>query len=795
VREKYAAALLILAFTASISAALFSSPAAAADNLQSTPTVWVENVNTARVGIYEKFEVIVGLNAEYSNPYDPDEINVRALFTSPSGREWEIYGFFDNYQGVSQWKVRFAPNETGEWSYQVKATGSGGTGESGVHTFTAVPSEYHGWIRVSPDNPHYLMHDDGTSFYGVGVTKEGIVTLDMLDDVVAHGANVLFYNNVARNTEWKGFWHGEENMGLIESLESGVGRYDQDKCWRIDRLLEWCKERELYVVFNIWKQFHLSETVWGQDKYKWNPYKTICDAKDFYSDPTAWEYQKKQYRYIIARWGYSQNLAAWHIICEIDGTQGWVDRGPVVAENWVSKVHNYFKSHDPYGHPTTGSMCGNVRAYWKNGYEILDLPNRHVYESQGWPVDYDNPIRSSIKNYAEVVQKLWNDFDKPACIGETGAGLTYVERSDPAYGIVYHNALWTCWANGLAISPIWWEYPNYMNEEMLNYMKHFSLFVSSIDYAHLPLSPAEVSASGCDAYGMKSDNLSFGWIVNQNGVSGMRFEIRGLPDGPYQVEWYDTWVGRTVLTDVVNCTGGLLSTIIPDIGEPDVAYKIFPFDNTPPEMFGLISPENNSILRDNRPTLIWQTSSDEYGIDHYEVWLDGVNVENVPAWTTEYTVAKLSEGSHEWYIVAVDKEGNRRESEVFTFEIPAPAEFAVENLSVSPESVTQGESVTVSVDVANTGGSAGEHTVKLKVDGEVVDSQTVTLDPGQSTTVSFTVSENEVGTHTISIANLTGSFEVVKPEEPGFDWTIPAVVGAVIVAAIIGAVMYRRRSR
>jgi len=37
VREKYAAALLILALTASISAALFSSPAAAADSHRGDP--------------------------------------------------------------------------------------------------------------------------------------------------------------------------------------------------------------------------------------------------------------------------------------------------------------------------------------------------------------------------------------------------------------------------------------------------------------------------------------------------------------------------------------------------------------------------------------------------------------------------------------------------------------------------------------------------------------------------------------------------------------------------------------
>ena len=66
----------------------------------------VEDVNTTTVGLYEKFEVRINLsNSHYSNPYDPEEIDVKAVFTSPTGEEWKVFGFYDDYQSANQWKV------------------------------------------------------------------------------------------------------------------------------------------------------------------------------------------------------------------------------------------------------------------------------------------------------------------------------------------------------------------------------------------------------------------------------------------------------------------------------------------------------------------------------------------------------------------------------------------------------------------------------------------------------------------------------------------------------------------
>jgi hypothetical protein len=61
------------------------------------------------VGLFEKFEVSLELKCEFVNPFDPDDIDIQAVFTSPSGKKWNIPGFY--YFSMSTlWKVRFSPD-------------------------------------------------------------------------------------------------------------------------------------------------------------------------------------------------------------------------------------------------------------------------------------------------------------------------------------------------------------------------------------------------------------------------------------------------------------------------------------------------------------------------------------------------------------------------------------------------------------------------------------------------------------------------------------------------------------
>ena len=89
--------------------------------LSAAPNISSVTKNSDTVGKYAKLELTVNLTTVYANPYDPDQIDLSATFTAPSGATWKINGFYGvDASNNSSWKIRFAPDETGAWSYTVQ---------------------------------------------------------------------------------------------------------------------------------------------------------------------------------------------------------------------------------------------------------------------------------------------------------------------------------------------------------------------------------------------------------------------------------------------------------------------------------------------------------------------------------------------------------------------------------------------------------------------------------------------------------------------------------------------------
>jgi len=551
------------------------------------PSILSVRSNSRQIGLYEKLELRIDLEATYRNPFDPDQIDLTVEFTAPSGKKWNIWGFYNPSAWTSLWMARFTPTEKGDWRYVVTVTDSEGTARSRAGGFTTVDSAHHGFIRIAP-NERYLRHDDGVSFYGVGLWyndsyesfNAGRITEDGLDNLKRRGANFISFFPTP-----------------LETMGSGLGRYDQNRCGRMDQLFEWCEQRDIYISWNIWFHSYISMAVWGggNARYRNNPYKLVSSATDFFGNEEAWKYQEKLYRYMIARWGYSRALFLWFVVDEINGTEGWTKGGHAVAEQWSARMDGYFNEHDPYGRPTTGTQSGGIGQWWPEGYKIFDIAGREIYEAQGHPMpksgklgpNDESPIQSSYRNYATQIQNLWNGFDKPAIIGECGWDHTYYEPGMPGYLAMYHNALWASLTNGACATPFWWAHSDWLNDSVVtNQMLYFSQFVSKIDFASKDFEPADITAPGCDAWAMRADKFVVGWVVHpRTSVANERFTISGLPDGKYELRLYRTWRGRYLDPQTVECRNGKLTCTIPELKTTgghalhignDVAFKIVP---------------------------------------------------------------------------------------------------------------------------------------------------------------------------------------------------------------------------
>ncbi|MFC2089599.1 DUF5060 domain-containing protein, partial [Bacteroidota bacterium] len=534
-----------------------------------TPEIIARGSNASTIKKYEKFELYLDLNnVGIENPYDPDDIDVYAIFTSPSGREIRINGFYDDYEDSDQWKVRFSPNETGEYSYRLYVDDAGGSGTSKPGSFTAIESEHKGWIKPSEVNPHYFVYDNGGTYYGVGVYSPWRNTMEKFETYAEHKANLFAIWDIT----YGGFVNG---TGLIEEE---LGRYNQLKLGRIDSMLTIFEQTGIKLMYAIWPHDLFSETVWAA-QWRQNPYSQLIDVDDVYSDSLVWEYQKKKYRYLIARFAHSRSMGIWELINEMNGTDGWAHGRHQECYDWVEKCDRYFEENDPYNHPVTASFSGGFTEYREELYHRNDIPNIHMYPAQGWPLKYQNDsLRSAMHNYAWASRRFWDNFEKPSIFGESGAGLAYFNINDPRYHTSYHNQIWASLTNGLAATPVWWDYP-VLTAEDWDQLKILAEFVEGIDLANKPFKPMEVECASADVYVMGSGEEAFGWgrAIMSDNISKTSIQLSGMIDGSFDVEWYDPWTGEILGSSRVKSKGGKLLLKVPDItvaSGPDVSMKI-----------------------------------------------------------------------------------------------------------------------------------------------------------------------------------------------------------------------------
>jgi len=547
------------------------------------PSIQVVAINSDTVAKYEKLEIKFSMtDASYANEYDPDEIDVYSIFTSPGGETVRINAFYDNYNGVNEWKIRFAPFKVGAWSYQLFARDIDGTGASEIGSFWVNESNYHGCLKVSPVNQHYLVYHDDTPFYGVGAYYPWNVVNN------ANGLGILAQSGGNLFGYWNGNYDNAGNGGgvhQIESARTGIGCYDQDKCARIDEILSFAEQRNMEMMLAIWPHDVLDSTTWGYQGWEQNAFKEIVAAKEFYVDSLSWEYQKKLYRYIIARWGYSRSMGIWEFVNEINGTDGWYYPNVTAVRDWVQKIQDYFKENDPYNRPTTISRSGGPSNYWSEGYSICDLPNVHLYES-GWRATYPkDPYRSSYWTYRNVTRQLVSQFDKPCIFGEAGASSSSMYASitngSADYALVYHNAIWASWACGLATTPIWWSMSDrsLMTDIVFERMAAFSKVVKGINYAYINFQFSTIKVDSADAFLMEADTIGFGWARswNDKDISYRLTRMNGLEDGTFQIQWYNTWSGDLMQLDTSVSVYEMLNSETPTTvdGRKDLAFKIY----------------------------------------------------------------------------------------------------------------------------------------------------------------------------------------------------------------------------
>lgn len=131
--------------------------------------------------------------------------------------------------------------------------------------------------------------------------------------------------------------------------------------------------------------------------------------------------------------------------------------------------------------------------------------------------------------------------------------------------------------------------------------------------------------------------------------------------------------------------------------------------------------------------------------------------------------------------------------------ISAQDTVKVENLQIEPKSVKEGENVTISADVTNTGDAESTFTLDLKVNDEKKDTKSVKIPAKKSQTISFTIIAGEPGDYIVDLHGVNDYFTVKSSflaMFPPYLWVIiGAIVGVLILFIIVLVVMPSRKKQ
>jgi len=387
------------------------------------------------VPVFGKFEVTVGLDAPYSNPFDPEEVDLSAVFTDPAGRQCKVDGFLYSAQQDSSmnytnpvWKIRFSPAVEGTWKYDVNVRTKDGSDNSGRKKFKCVPSKAKGFVKVSAADPRYFEFSNGDFYYPAG---ENICWASLA------GFRIYFAGMQEAGCNWTRVWMSNWESGLEWTKGSGyrgLGRYNLEKADKLDKIIDLAREYGLYVQLVINHHGQLSTRVnpqWDDNPYNASNAGPCKEPGDFFTDPAAKRCFKNRMRYIIARWGYSPNVMAWELWNELTFVD---DLDLDMDAAWHKEMASYIKEKDPYKHLITTSYAGTFHDYGFNEkvWEIpeIDYTQFHMYTQ--------DVVSAVIGAY-----RLMSRFEKPYFMAEIGTDSTEGVDKKDLDGAYLHAAIWS----------------------------------------------------------------------------------------------------------------------------------------------------------------------------------------------------------------------------------------------------------------------------------------------------------------------------------------------------------------
>jgi hypothetical protein len=510
--------------------------------LVNSPALGVE-----QVGLYDVFETRVANSKTYSNPFDFNVIELRAIFTSPSGSKINFFGFYDGDGNGGQtgnvWKLRFMPNEIGTWTYTYTWT-DGTPGGSG--SFAVVDTGLPGPLKIATDNPWYFMTARGDPFHARPYDMHGNGSLtpppyswtdqynDYIDDrvkdidtyVVSRGYNMVMNNGPG----WLMF--PGHNWWYFNGTTTNLDRFHIRTWISWEREINHYRANRIYVFpFGLIAQWDVN---------------TVGNSRI-----------ARFYRYFVARNAPYWNLFGYGLTWE--WWEGWTES---TVTSWMNNPKNW----NPFGTLLT------------------------IHDSM--PSSFDSWGGFTMRQYQESTNDVFNSRS-----GGQGGGAQGPFLNKPIIGA---EDLWECvegpcgaqgirrgaWGEMMAgVIPLYSEWggdgidPRGNGAGEPEVLRMFDFFYSKTRYRHYqPLNSLVSSAARQVASGIPGEE----YLVYDEDGGSISINLSGAPSTKsFSVLWYDPKTGAQQSGGSVS--GGATRTLTsPFSGDTVLLLGGQPQDNLPP---------------------------------------------------------------------------------------------------------------------------------------------------------------------------------------------------------------------
>lgn len=356
-------------------------------------------------------------------------------FTSPSGKTRVVEGFFD---GGDTWRLRFAPDEEGEWRYRLRGEGAE-LAQQGRLRCTG--SRDRGFIGIDPKNSYGFTCADGTPFFPMGDTCYGL-----FDDSHITPALRRQYLETRRGQHFNfvrlSIGHSETRAASEPSnfwawggtpAKPDLDRFNPAFFRAFDALLREMQSQGMnaeVLLLNFYRRPFTDTKLWTPER------------------------ERLWLRYVMARYGAFENIFLWTLANEYethpDGRYR-LDR-PADLE-WVGATARLVKQLDPYRHPVTvhpvisSSIQGtSPRAPFDPPWRIggffgkegaIDVLSQQT--SSAYPTTWDEALGCWTGDAAGVSQSIAADrvYRKPVL--NTEYGYEYLRGNPSSKRQVHHT--------------------------------------------------------------------------------------------------------------------------------------------------------------------------------------------------------------------------------------------------------------------------------------------------------------------------------------------------------------------